>query len=187
MKRLLIILFALTLFLACVPTPEEDAVKQKNTNVLIDAVLSGQESDAQNGEMLPALKTQFPDRFATDFTTSAQHAHVTVDAPIRVLTDRASFPLIRVEKSEPSDAECATLYRRLLGADTLYIWTYRLTREDVVKEIENLIREPTDAQKKSWMHDTGSTEEEWDNRQHQAFIKAHVQHRHHRDKAAHIG
>ena len=37
-KQILLILFSSLLLLACVPTPEEDAVKQKDTNVLIETV-----------------------------------------------------------------------------------------------------------------------------------------------------
>lgn len=34
MKRIIILCLSLTLLLACVPTPEQDAVKQKNSGLL---------------------------------------------------------------------------------------------------------------------------------------------------------
>ena len=78
-----ILLVTLLLLCACQPTPEQDAVKQKETNVLIDTVLSGQLEKTETGEAPVPVKDQMPDRFAVDFYTPAQNVHVVVDAPIR--------------------------------------------------------------------------------------------------------
>ena len=161
-KRVFIILFATLLLLcACQPTPEEDAVKQKDTNVLIDAVLSEQENQSQNGVMVPPAKEQFPDHFSADFYTPAKNVHVTVDAPIRVLSDD-SFPLIRVERGKLKTEDAMLLAKRLLGSDKLYVWTYRMTREDLEREIAVYMHEPTPEEKAEWMRDDPeNTEELW--------------------------
>ena len=99
MKRLLIILLSLTL-LACVPTPEEDAVKQKNTNVLIDTVIKEEQRDEQKpeqqGEAIPTpepAKARMPERFQCDFVTN-DGARIEGDVLIRILTDSV-FPMTR--------------------------------------------------------------------------------------------
>lgn len=161
-KRVSIILFAALLLLcACQPTPEVDAVKQKDTNVLIDTVLSGQLEKTETGEAPVPVKDQMPDRFAVDFYTPAQNVHVVVDAPIRVLTD-GTFPMVRVERAKLTTEQRMTLAKRLLHTDKLYVWSYRVTREDLEREIANLIQEPTSEQKAEWMReDPENTEERW--------------------------
>ena len=98
MKRIITLLLPLFLLIACVPTPDHDAVKQKDTNVLIDTVLSEQQNPDRSDALQPPVSAQFPDRMQDTFTLSQQNVQVTVDAPIRVRTDGAAFPLIRVER-----------------------------------------------------------------------------------------
>ena len=62
MKRLILILLSLALLCACQPTPEQDAVKQKDTNVLIDTVLSEQTQTEADNPPAP-VSAQFPARF----------------------------------------------------------------------------------------------------------------------------
>ena len=161
MKRITIILLAVLMLAACQPTPEKDAVKQKDTNVLIDTVLNEQQAQAEQDNPLPPVKAQLPDRFSADFYTSAKQVHVTVDAPIRVMTD-GTFPLVRVERAKLSDEQRITLAKRLLRTDSLYVWSYRMTREDLEREIANLLQEPTPEQKAEWLReDPENTEERW--------------------------
>ena len=63
MKRLILILLSLTLLCACQPTPEVDAVKQKDTNVLIDTVLSEQTQTEADNPPAP-VSAQFPCGFS---------------------------------------------------------------------------------------------------------------------------
>ncbi len=161
MKRIAILFFATLLLVGCQPTPERDAVREKDTNVLIDTVRTEQQAQQERGEALPKVRDQVPDRFTADFYTSAKNVHVTADAPIRVLTDGV-FPVIRVERKKVSAADAATLAKRLLGSDKLYVWSYRMTREDLEHEIAAYMREPTPEQKAEWMHeDPENTEELW--------------------------
>ncbi len=161
MKRLITAFLTLSLLLACVPTPEQDAVKQKDTNVLIDTVLSGQSEKAEAEDAQVPVRAEMPERFTADFFTPAKNVHVTVDAPIRVMTD-GTFPLVRVERMKLTDEQRMTLAKRLLNADKLYVWSYRMTREDLEREIANLMQEPTPEQKAAWMReDPENTEEQW--------------------------
>lgn len=162
MKRLTALLLLLFLFIACVPTPEVDAVKQKDTNVLIDTVLSEEQKTDRSDASLPPVSAQFPDRMQDAFTLSQQNVQVTVDAPIRVRTDGAAFPLIRVERRTLTNEERLELCRRLFGKDTFYRFELRFNRDDLVREIKDLMREWTPEEKAEWMRDTDSTEEDWE-------------------------
>ena len=113
MKRIIIICLLCTAILcACQPTPEVDAVKQKDTNVLIDTVKAEQQEQQNAGVTLPPVKEQFPKRFACDFYTTAQNVHVIGDAPLEVLTS-GTFPMLRVEHRYLSDTERLTIVKRL--------------------------------------------------------------------------
>lgn len=160
MKRIIIICLLCTAILcACQPTPEVDAVKQKDTNVLIDAVKAEQQEQQNAGVTLPPVKEQFPKRFACDFYTTAQNVHVVADAPLEVLTS-GTFPMLRVEHRYLSDTERLTIVKRLLKSDDLYIYEYRPTREALERMIRELMQEPTPEDKAAYMADFG-TEEEW--------------------------
>lgn len=159
MKRICVLLLAVLLLSACQPTPEADAVKQKNTNVLIDTVQQEQEQ----AEPLPVYTdTDAQSRFQCDFTTSTASVHVTADVPIELLSETGSFPTLRVAHRYLSDAERMLLAQRLLGSESLYVWEYRLTRELLEQQIRIYIQEPTPEEKESWMRETGSTEADWD-------------------------
>ena len=159
MKRIIPLLLVVLLFAACVPTPEQDAVRQKNSNVLIDTVKRTEEG--KTGEE-PPIKAQFPDRMQDTFTLQQQNVQVTVDAPIRVRTEGESFPLIRVERRILTDAERLELCRRLFHKDTFYRFELRFSRDDLVREIQDRMREWTPEEKAEWMRDTDSTEEDWE-------------------------
>ena len=161
MKRTAILLIFALLLCACQPTPEVDAVKQKDTNVLIDTVKTDQQEQQNAGAALPPVKEQFPERFQCDLYTTAQNVHVTADTPIEVLSDAGGFPMLRVERRYLTDAERQTAVQRILGSEQLYIYRYQLTRSALEAEIKNLMQEPTPTQKKEWMRDNGATEEEW--------------------------
>ena len=90
-KLCIIILSFLLLCVGCQPTPTVDAVKQKNTNQLIEAV-----KEAEQAAPAPVpVKEQMPERFQCDFVTETRQVHVQAVVPIRVLTE-VTFPLIRV-------------------------------------------------------------------------------------------
>lgn len=165
MKRIIPLLISLLLLLAaCQPTPEVDAVKQKDTNVLIDTVRAEEQQRQETGTEMPPIKTQFPERFMCDFYTGASNVHVISDAPIRIKTDGIAFPLARVERRCLSNTERVEIYKRLLETDTLYIYQQQpRTREDIARSLQMYMNalDVSPENKASWMHATDSTEEEW--------------------------
>ena len=160
MKRTAILLIFALLLCACQPTPEVDAVKQKDTNVLIDTVKTDQQEQQNAAAALPPVKEQFPERFTCDFTTSQQDVRVKADVPIDVLTDDV-FPMLRVERRYLSDAERLTLASRALGTDELYVWEDQITRKDLENMIRDLMQEPTPEEKAEWMREWNGTETGW--------------------------
>lgn len=130
MKRIIIALLALALLLACQPTPEVDAVKQKDTVQMIETV---KEADAQRTNAPEeSAKEQVPARLSWDFTTDAQKSHVVADVPITVLSD-GDFPLLRVERRKMTAEQNLALCKALLGTDTAY---RLIPRETTQTEIE---------------------------------------------------
>ena len=151
-------LLSLLLLTGCQPTPEVDAVKQKDTNLLIEAV---KEAEQEQNEPAPVpVKELMPEQFQCDFLTEARQVHVTADVPIRVLTE-GTFPLVRVQRRTFTNEERLTVYRRLFDSDTVYKYEYRPTKEAVVKEIEWLLQEPTAEEKKEFLEDPEESEETW--------------------------
>ena len=157
MRKTIVMLLCLLLF-ACQPTPEKDAVKQKDTNVLIDAVRN--ENGEQNGG--EAAKEQLPERMQYDFTTSRGNVHIHADVPIEVLSETGAFPVLRVEHRYLTDDERLTVAKRLLSSDTLYVWEYHETRASLAVQIAEYMRELTPEEKAEWMEETNSTEEEYE-------------------------
>ena len=160
MKKLIVILLCLSLLLACVPTPEEDAVRQKDTNVLIENVLLTQEQQAESGVTLPPVKTQFPERFVCKETTEIRGVHVVADVPIEILTDSV-FPVLRVERMTLSDEQRLTVYKRLFEKETVYLFEEHFSRETLAKLIAMYMEEVPPEAKEEWMREEHGTEEEW--------------------------
>ena len=159
MKRITaFFLLCLLLLMGCQPTPEQDAVKQKNTNQLIETV---KEAEQERDEPAPVpVKEIVPARFQCDFVTEARQVHVQADVPIRVLTEGV-FPLVRVQRRELTNEERLTVYKRLFSSDTVYKYEYQPTKEAVVREIEWLLQEPTPEEKKEFLEDPENTEADW--------------------------
>ena len=166
MKRILALSLLLLMLAACVPTPEVDAVKQKDTNVLIDTVIKEEERigiQEQTGEAVPTptpVKELVPERFACDFTTN-DGAKIEGDVRIRVLTDGV-FPMLRVERRSVTDAERLTLAQRLLHTENLYIYQDVLDRRRVEDMIRGLMDEPTFEQYRKDYGMSTATEEDYE-------------------------
>lgn len=163
MKRVLICLFCFSLLLACVPTPEQDAVKQKDTNILIETIKADQQEQQKADAIMPTMppvKELLPERFQCDFTTSQKNVRVTSDVPIEILTSD-TFPVFRVERRTLTNEERMTVAERIFGTEELFIWEEQISRKDLERMIRELMQEPTPQEKKRWMKDTDATEEEW--------------------------
>lgn len=166
MKRIIPLFISLLLLLAaCQPTPEKDAVKQKDTNVLIDTVLSEQAQVEPDNTPVP-VKAQFPERFQCDAYTDIKNVHIVADVPLRVFSD-GSFPMIRVERTGIDIKDQYEMIKRCFGTDQLYIWQERkLTRKEVAERILYLLEweESAEQHHKEWE----GTEDDWE------FLANHV-------------
>ncbi len=159
MKRIIIVLLAALMLLACQPTPDHDAVKQKDTNVLIDTVLSEQKQQEQADAPQLPVKAQYPARFQCDFCTDVRSVHVTADVPLRVMSD-GGFPLIRVERTGIDIADQYEMIKRCFGTDRLYIWQERqLTKKEVAEAIVTYM-DLVDREEERHKHWDG-TEDDW--------------------------
>ncbi len=159
MKRIAIVLSALLLLCACLPTPETDAVKQKDTNVLIDTVLSEQEKAEADIPSAP-VKAQFPERFQFDAYTDIKNVHIAVDVPLRIFSD-GGFPLVRVERTGIDVKDQYEMIKRCFGTDQLYIWQKRrLTKKEVAERIVTLQEWEATAEQRH--REWEGTEEDWE-------------------------
>lgn len=143
MKRLCILLVALLLLWGCQPTPAADAVRQKNSARMIEMARGETTAAPQAGEEGPAatpvpVKELVPERLQWDFYTDVKNVHVTADAPIRIRTED-TFPLLRVKPWTGTNGENLKIVQALLGTDTVYKSVYQVTREDLEKQIADLM------------------------------------------------
>ena len=140
MKKLLTLVIALFLLAACQPTPEVDAVRQKNSAKMIE-MAQGTEAPAAEAqpEMTPApIAALVPEKLHWDFYSDVKNVHVMADAPIRLMTED-TFPLLRVAPRRFNGAENVAVAEALLGTDTVYKSVYQLTRKDLEKQISDLM------------------------------------------------
>lgn len=101
MKRILTLILAVMLLAGCQPTPEVDAVRQKNSVKMIEMAKGQATAEPPAGEAEPAatpvpVREQVPERLQWDFYTDVKNVHVTADVPIRIRTED-TFPLLRVK------------------------------------------------------------------------------------------
>ncbi len=143
MKKFLLILLSLVLLAACQPTPEEDAVKQKDTVQMVETVLDAKENASADDFAAP-VKEQMPVALVWDYCTERQGAHVVADVPITILSD-GGFPLLRVERRQMKPGENLALAKAFLGTDTVYrLLPQEMTKESIAKEIALLMDRLTD-------------------------------------------
>ena len=151
MKQLGILFLVLLLFAGCQPTPEVDAVRQKNSAKMIEMARgeaapdesaapgqAAQEAEAQPEATAVPVKALVPERLQWDFYTDVKNIHVTADVPIRVRTED-TFPLLRVKPWTGTNGENLKIAQALLGTDTVYKSVYQVTRADLEKQIADLM------------------------------------------------
>lgn len=180
LKSLAVLLALLVTLTACQPTPEEEPVKQKDTDKLIEMAvgtaapestdISAEESATTGPTPEPIPFTQrFGERFIVDYTTTTGGAKVTGDVKIKYLSERA-FPMYRVKNALPDVKIGAALARRLLGSEELYVQKLFLTRKQISERMNYIISLMGDEDyKKEYIEETDeetyqSTYEEWERR-----------------------
>ena len=166
MKRLGILFLVLLLLAGCQPTPEVDAVRQKNSAKMIEMARGkaapdesaapgqavAQEAEAQPAATAVPVKALVPERLQWDFYTDVKNVHVTADVPIRIRTED-TFPLLRVKPWTGSPSENLKIAQALLGTDTVYKSVYQVTRADLEKQIADLMTTLSDPYNKELLED----------------------------------
>ena len=149
MKRIIIICLLCTAILcACQPTPEEDAVRQKDSVKMIemaigDATEAPNDAEAQTAATPVPVREQVPERLVWDLYTDVENVHVVADVPIRIMTED-TVPLLRVEPRRFKASDNLAIVQALLGTDTVYKSVYQLTRQDLEKQISDLMNTLSD-------------------------------------------
>ena len=147
-KTVVFVLLFLFVFTACQPTPEVDAVRQKNSEKMIEMAIGDTTDTPKVTEAQPAVapvpvREQMPERLVWDFHTDTKNIHVTADVPIQIMTE-GTFPLLRVAPRRFKGSENVAIGEGLLGTNTVYKSVYQLTRKDLEKQITDLMNTLSD-------------------------------------------
>ena len=140
MKKFIVIIVALLLLLtACQPTPEVDAVRQKNQGDMIDMA----QGTGEHGPVEVHLEAQKPDfralydipeHLTRELTGVDGRLVVHIDADVKV-PDKA-MPIVRVHPVDFSQAIVSQLWDKLIGDTEMYIDTNERTKEVIEKQME---------------------------------------------------
>lgn len=143
MKRVIILCLSFTLLLACVPTPEEDAVKQKNQDAMIE-MARGEEtvtienrSGAEDGTEIPKLdyRTMYgiPEHLSKELPGLSDKVKIVIDAEIRVPDQ--PMPIVRAVPVDFSQELVSDLWNRLVGDKEMYLQQSGETKQSIAEEI----------------------------------------------------
>ena len=145
MKKFIVIIVALLLFLtACQPTPEVDAVRQKNQGDMIDMAKAVPQTANTAREPVsvrleaetPDFHTLYdiPDHLTKELTGADGRLVVHIDADVKVPTK--AMPIVRVHPVDFSQAIVSQLWDKLIGDTEMYIDTNERTKEVIEKQME---------------------------------------------------
>ena len=144
MKRLLLLLLAALLLCACQPTPEVDAVRQKNQEAMLE-MARGEETDTvenqnvpESGAALPTLDYYalygIPEHLSEEISGLSDKVKIVVDADVNV-PDRP-MPIVRAVPTDFSQEQVYDLWNRLVGDRKLFIRDEKETKETIKSQIE---------------------------------------------------
>lgn len=117
---------ALLLFCACVPTPEQDFVVQKNTGSLIE------KASASGSEALVV-----PDVYAANFESAGKR--LLVDADARVSAPKTQLPIVRVRPCSFDREQIEKICGVLFGEEAYYVKDRTIrTKASILRQAETL-------------------------------------------------
>ena len=145
MKKFIVIIVALLLLLtACQPTPEVDAVRQKNQGDMIDmAKATPKSSDALGDAVQIRVESEAPDfrafygipeHLVRELTGADGRLVVHIDADVKVPTK--AMPIVRVHPVDFSQEFVSQMWDKLVGDTEMYIDTNERTREVIEKQMQ---------------------------------------------------
>lgn len=144
MKKILVVLLAALLLAACQPTPEKDAVKQKNQDAMIEMAKSDGEDVVTNqgeldsGKELPKLDYRamyaIPEHLSETFPGLSDKVTIVVDADVNV-PDKP-MPIVRAVPVDFSQEQVYDLWNRLVGDREMILQQDVVSKEMIAKDIE---------------------------------------------------
>ena len=145
MKRSLVIIVALLLLLtACQPTPEVDAVRQKNQGDMIDMAKAAPEGAAEAKEAVhvqveaqgPDFRALYdiPEHLTRELSGADGRLVVHIDADVKVPT--TAMPIVRVHPVDFSQEFVYQWWDKLIGDTEMYIESDERTKEVIEKQME---------------------------------------------------
>ena len=134
MKRLLVILLALTLLLACVPTPEEEYVVNKGDDT-VEQKLNEPQGDAQKG----VGRQSFPDRWDEEPLKESEHLVVRAHADVRTKAD-GLYPVYRTRESEITADTVENIAVKFLDKPTSSSESL-MTKKDYERQLQRFLDE----------------------------------------------
>ena len=144
MKRIIIVLLAALLLCACQPTPEVDAVRQKNQDAMIE-MARGEGTDTVVNQNVPEADPDLPvldyytmygipEHLDLEFSGLSDKVKIVVDADVNV-PDRP-MPIVRAVPADFSQEQVYDLWHRLVGDRKLFIRDEKETKETIKSQIE---------------------------------------------------
>lgn len=143
MKRIIIVFLLCALLLACVPTPEEDAVKQKNQDAMIEmargeeTVTVESQSSTDGKTEIPKLdfRTMYgiPEHLSKELPGLSDKVKIVIDAEIRVPDQ--PMPIVRAVPVDFSQELVSDLWNRLVGDKEMYLQQNGETKQSIAEEI----------------------------------------------------
>ena len=149
MKRFISILMLVLFLCACVPTPDEPLVLQKDQELMI------QQGAATLSPEQPYTPPEVPERYTYDFQEGSLSVHV--DAPVTVLDD--PLPIVRVHACGYDQETVKRLFALLADGDTLM--TSPQMKVTTKEEYEIAIQLAMQSLETGSYRDSDLTEEEW--------------------------
>lgn len=117
---------------ACQPTPESDAVVEKDIDRMLTSALESQQTDGA-AEAL-AQKLGVPYTYTDSFETKNGKTVFSIDATI-VVPESGAAPVIRVKKRVFTQEEADVMLALFLGEDALYTIPNTMTKEQIEAQL----------------------------------------------------
>ncbi len=144
MKRIIVLLLAALLLAACQPTPEVDAVRQKNQDDMLEMARSESEevvinqSAVEEGKELKKLDYyamyDIPKHLSKEFSGLSDKVKIVIDADVNV--PEQPMPIVRAMPTDFSQEQVYDLWNRLVGDRKLFIRDEKETKETIKAQIE---------------------------------------------------
>ncbi|MBR6040342.1 MAG: membrane lipoprotein lipid attachment site-containing protein [Clostridia bacterium] len=144
MKRIILVLLSLVMLAACQPTPETDAVRQKNQDAMIE-MARGEGTDTvenqnptESEKELTTLDYRamygIPEHLSEEFSGLSDKVTIIVDADINVPDQ--PLPIVRTVPKDFSQEQVYDLWNRLVGDREMILDQDVVSKEVIAREIE---------------------------------------------------